>query len=66
MELLTLILLTGMLGLALGTQISRQPPQVTVVQVQPEPVPQGGAGCASIVFAVLIFLVLSWLVGLAT
>lgn len=63
MDFVLLIILTGVLGLALGTQLSRQPPQVTVIQVQPEERYQAGGGCAPVLIAIVLFLFLAWFVG---
>jgi len=63
MDFVLLVVLTGVLGLALGTQLSRQPPQVTVIQVQPEERYQGGGGCAPLLIAVVLFVILAWFVS---
>jgi len=64
MEMLLLVLLGGALGVALGSQMSRQPPQITVIQVQPDELRNAHGGCAPVIVGVLIFLVLSWLVSI--
>jgi hypothetical protein len=63
MELALLLLISSAVGIAVGSQFSRQPPQITVVQVQPDELRGGTGGCAPVIIAVGIFIALAWLVS---
>lgn len=63
MEVLILLIIAGVFGLALGSQASRQPPQITVVQVQLDELHSRGGGCASLIAGALVFVVLAWVLS---
>lgn len=63
MEFLLLLILGGAFGIAVGSQLSRQPPQITIVQVQPDEMRGASGGCGGMILGIFIFLVLAWLMN---